>query len=31
MEPILRALKTWGDENIGLYGKPVAHDPRDTA
>lgn len=31
MEPILRALKTWGDENIGLYGKPVGYDPRDTA
>lgn len=31
MEPILRALKTWGDEKIGLYGKPVGHDSRDTA
>jgi DNA-binding HxlR family transcriptional regulator len=24
MEPILLALKAWGDENIGLYGKPQA-------
>jgi DNA-binding HxlR family transcriptional regulator len=23
MAPILQALKVWGDENIGLYGKPV--------
>lgn len=23
MEPILMALKLWGDANIGLYGKPV--------
>ncbi len=22
MEPILLALKLWGDTNIGLYGKP---------
>lgn len=31
MEPILRALKDWGDANIGLYGKPIGHDPRDGA
>lgn len=31
MEPILRALKEWGDANIGLYGKPAGHDPRDAA
>ncbi|TPE44589.1 winged helix-turn-helix transcriptional regulator [Amaricoccus solimangrovi] len=31
MEPILRALKDWGDANIGLYGKPLGHDPRDAA
>lgn len=24
MKPILLALKAWGDENIGLYGKPMA-------
>ena len=30
MEPILRSLKDWGDANIGLYGKPVGHDPRDA-
>jgi DNA-binding HxlR family transcriptional regulator len=24
MEPILLALKAWGDENIGLYGKPLS-------
>jgi DNA-binding HxlR family transcriptional regulator len=23
MEPILLALKIWGDDNIGLYGKPA--------
>lgn len=23
MEPILMALKVWGDANIGLYGKPL--------
>ncbi|MCX8999699.1 helix-turn-helix transcriptional regulator [Rhizobiaceae bacterium BDR2-2] len=28
MEPILLALKTWGDTNIGLYGKPEGFDPR---
>jgi DNA-binding HxlR family transcriptional regulator len=22
IKPILTALKVWGDENIGLYGKP---------
>lgn len=31
MEPILRALKEWGDAHIGLYGKPTGHDPRDAA
>ena len=31
MEPILRSLKQWGDANIGLYGKPTGHDPRDAA
>ncbi|WP_337997674.1 helix-turn-helix domain-containing protein [Oleispirillum naphthae] len=23
MEPVLLALKTWGDAHIGLYGKPI--------
>lgn len=27
MEPILRALKDWGDAHIGLYGKPEARGP----
>ncbi|AUH66829.1 hypothetical protein CX676_21265 (plasmid) [Paracoccus zhejiangensis] len=31
MEPILLALKEWGDAYIGLYGKPNGHDPRDAA
>jgi DNA-binding HxlR family transcriptional regulator len=31
MEPILRALKDWGDANIGLYGKPKGHDSRAAA
>jgi Predicted transcriptional regulators len=31
MEPILLALKAWGDANIGLYGKPMNLDPRDPA
>jgi len=31
MEPILSALKGWGDANIGLYGKPDGHDPRHVA
>ncbi|MDO1583102.1 winged helix-turn-helix transcriptional regulator [Rhizobium oryzicola] len=26
MEPILLALKAWGDANLGLYGKPVPKD-----
>lgn len=26
MAPILVALKEWGEENIGLYGKPVEKD-----
>ncbi|GAA4531883.1 helix-turn-helix domain-containing protein [Chelativorans composti] len=30
MEPILQALKDWGDAHIGLYGKPRGHDPRDN-
>lgn len=29
MEPILLALKTWGDANIGLYGKPDARLQQD--
>lgn len=31
MEPILTALKIWGDANIGRYGKPktVSADPAD--
>jgi DNA-binding HxlR family transcriptional regulator len=28
MEPILLALKSWGDANISLYGKPNVVDPR---
>ncbi|SOC46055.1 HxlR family transcriptional regulator [Rhizobium subbaraonis] len=31
MEPILLALKDWGDTNIGLYGKPRATDPREVS
>ena len=31
MEPILLALKGWGDANIGLYGKPRGTDPREKA
>ncbi len=31
MEPILLSLKVWGDANIGLYGKPRGHDPREPA
>jgi DNA-binding HxlR family transcriptional regulator len=27
MEPILLALKDWGDAHIGLYGKPNAEAP----
>ncbi|SFB60435.1 transcriptional regulator, HxlR family [Rhizobium sp. NFR07] len=30
MEPILLALKYWGDANIGLYGKPRGLDPREA-
>ena len=30
MEPILQALKVWGDANIGLYGKPNGHAPREA-
>lgn len=29
MEPILLSLKGWGDANIGLFGKPKGHDPRE--
>jgi len=28
MEPILLALKSWGDANLGLYGKPHGLGPR---
>ncbi|MGB6007875.1 winged helix-turn-helix transcriptional regulator [Castellaniella sp.] len=28
MEPILQALKAWGDEHTGLYGKPLMPDQR---
>lgn len=31
MEPVLLALKAWGDANIGLYGKPKALDPGEAA
>jgi DNA-binding HxlR family transcriptional regulator len=31
MEPILIALKTWGDANLSLYGKPKGIDPREAA
>ena len=30
MEPVLLALKTWGDANIGLYGKPDARRQEDV-
>ncbi|NNU63471.1 winged helix-turn-helix transcriptional regulator [Ochrobactrum soli] len=30
MEPILLALKYWGDANISLYGKPRGFDPREA-
>ncbi len=30
MEPVLLALKGWGDAHIGLYGKPRGHDPREA-
>lgn len=30
MEPILLALKYWGDANISLYGKPRGIDPREA-
>lgn len=30
MEPILTALKIWGDANIGLYGKPVVRRDPDS-
>ncbi len=29
MEPVLLALKAWGDANISLYGKPKGIDPRE--
>lgn len=28
LTPILRALKTWGDKNIGRFGKPSYEDAR---
>lgn len=31
LEPVMQALKDWGDANIGLYGKPTGHDPREAA
>jgi len=31
MKPILLALHAWGEANIGLYGKPHGHDPREDA
>lgn len=31
MEPVLLALKAWGDANLGLFGKPRGIDPRDQA
>jgi DNA-binding HxlR family transcriptional regulator len=31
MEPVLLALKVWGDANIGLYGKPKGLDPREAS
>ncbi len=30
MEPVLLALKAWGDANIGLYGKPDALRQQDA-
>lgn len=30
MEPILLALKSWGDANISRFGKPKGLDPRET-
>ncbi len=30
MEPVLLALKAWGDANIGLYGKPDALRQQDV-
>lgn len=30
MEPVLLALKYWGDANIGLYGKPDALREKDV-
>ena len=29
MEPVLMALKAWGDANIGRFGKPSGLDPRE--
>jgi DNA-binding HxlR family transcriptional regulator len=31
MEPVLLALKVWGDANIGLYGKPKGLDAREAS
>lgn len=30
MAPVLRALKLWGDANIGLYGKPKAPEQESS-
>jgi DNA-binding HxlR family transcriptional regulator len=30
LEPILLALKVWGDANLGLFGKPRGFDPREA-
>lgn len=30
MQPVLLALKAWGDDHIGLYGKPVATAGRNA-
>ncbi len=30
MEPVLLALKSWGDAHIGLYGKPAAMPKGDA-
>ncbi|PWE54053.1 transcriptional regulator [Metarhizobium album] len=31
MQPVLHALKAWGDSNIGLYGKPKEVPPPQQA
>lgn len=30
MQPILQALKAWGDDNIGRFGKPKGLDPQEA-